>query len=154
MTIVQKNGGEVDLSKATPWSELAKKYPVLEKDNSGITITTGGSTSVEKTVKATLEAFSPMAGNFKFVMNQTGSGDAVKRVLGGEKDGPNAADIGFASREFKDEDGDITSAMESGQYCIDAVVAVVQKDNPTSNMTQAQLQSIFKGETTNWEDVK
>ncbi len=95
-----------------------------------------------------------MAGNFKFVMNQTGSGDAVKRVLGGEKDGPNAADIGFASREFKDEDGDITSAMESGQYCIDAVVAVVQKDNPTSNMTQAQLQSIFKGETTNWEDVK
>ena len=44
--------------------------------------------------------------------------------------------------------------MESGQYCIDAVVAVVQKDNPTSNMTQAQLQSIFKGETTNWEDVK
>ncbi|RHO30133.1 substrate-binding domain-containing protein [Amedibacterium intestinale] len=154
MTIVQKNGGEVDLSKATPWAELAKKYPVLEKDNSGITITTGGSTSVEKTVKATLEAFSPMAGNFKFVMNQTGSGDAVKRVLGGEKDGPNAADIGFASREFKDEDGDITSAMESGQYCIDAVVAVVQKDNPTSNMTQAQLQSIFKGETTNWEDVK
>ena len=81
MTIVQKNGGEVDLSKATPWAELAKKYPVLEKDNSGITITTGGSTSVEKTVKATLEAFSPMAGNFKFVMNQTGSGDAVKRVL-------------------------------------------------------------------------
>ena len=83
MAIVKKNGGEVDESKAKPWDELSKKYEaVLGKDNSAITITTCGSTSVEKTVKASLEAFSPMAGNFKFTMNQSGSGDAVPRVLG------------------------------------------------------------------------
>ena len=121
MAIVKKNGGEVDESKAKPWDELSKKYEaVLGKDNSAITITTCGSTSVEKTVKASLEAFSPMAGNFKFTMNQSGSGDAVPRVLGKEKDGPNKGDIGFASRAFK-EDGseDISKAMESGQYCIE-----------------------------------
>ena len=120
MAIVKKNGGEVDESKAKPWDELSKKYEaVLGKDNSAITITTCGSTSVEKTVKASLEAFSPMAGNFKFTMNQSGSGDAVPRVLGKEKDGPNKGDIGFASRAFK-EDGseDISKAMESGQYCM------------------------------------
>lgn len=157
MAIVKKNGGEVDESKAKPWDELSKKYEaVLGKDNSAITITTCGSTSVEKTVKASLEAFSPMAGNFKFTMNQSGSGDAVPRVLGKEKDGPNKGDIGFASRAFK-EDGseDISKAMESGQYCIDAVVAVVNKGNTdVTSLTQAQLKSIFTGETLKWEDIK
>ena len=157
MAIVKKNGGEVDESKAKPWDELSKKdEAVLGKDNSAITITTCGSTSVEKTVKASLEAFSPMAGNFKFTMNQSGSGDAVPRVLGKEKDGPNKGDIGFASRAFK-EDGseDISKAMESGQYCIDAVVAVVNKENTdVTSLTQAQLKSIFTGETLKWEDIK
>ena len=157
MAIVKKNGGEVDESKAKPWDELSKKYEaVLGKDNSAITITTCGSTSVEKTVKASLEAFSPMAGNFKFTMNKSGSGDAVPRVLGKEKDGPNKGDIGFASRAFK-EDGseDISKAMESGQYCIDAVVAVVNKENTdVTSLTQAQLKSIFTGETLKWEDIK
>lgn len=157
MAIVKKNGGEVDESKAKPWDELSKKYEaVLGKDNSAITITTCGSTSVEKTVKASLEAFSPMAGNFKFTMNQSGSGDAVPRVLGKEKDGPNKGDIGFASRAFK-EDGseDISKALESGQYCIDAVVAVVNKENTdVTSLTQAQLKSIFTGETLKWEDIK
>ena len=157
MAIVKKNGGEVDESKAKPWDELSKKYEaVLGKDNSAITITTCGSTSVEKTGKASLEAFSPMAGNFKFTMNQSGSGDAVPRVLGKEKDGPNKGDIGFASRAFK-EDGseDISKAMESGQYCIDAVVAVVNKENTdVTSLTQAQLKSIFTGETLKWEDIK
>ena len=149
MAIVKKNGGEVDESKAKPWDELSKKYEaVLGKDNSAITITTCGSTSVEKTVKASLEAFSPMAGNFKFTMNQSGSGDAVPRVLGKEKDGPNKGDIGFASE-------DISKAMESGQYCIDAVVAVVNKENTdVTSLTQAQLKSIFTGETLKWEDIK
>lgn len=157
MTIVQKNGGEVNLDNAKPWEELSKKYEaVLQKDNSGITITTCGSTSVEKTLKASLEAFSPMAGNFKFVMNQSGSGDAVKRVLGKEKDGPNKGDIGFASRAFK-EDGseDISNAMLSGQYCIDAVVAVVNKENTEiTSLTQTQLKDIFNGTITKWEDIK
>ena len=155
MAVVKKNGGEVDVSKSTAWEELAKKYPVLKNDNSNITISTCGSTSVDKTLKAALEAFSPLAGNVKFVMNQNGSGDAVPRVLGNEKDGANKADIGFASRAFKtDGSEDVSNAMLSGQYCIDAVVAIVHKDNPLDNLTQAQLKDIFTGKTLNWEDVK
>lgn len=156
MQVVKAAGGEVDESKAVAWEELAKKYEVLNKDNSGITIRTCGSTSVDKTLKASLEAFSPMAGNFKFTMNQSGSGDAVKFTLGDEKDGANAGDIGFASRAFKtDGTEEISKAMASGKYCIDAVVAVVHKDNTeATNMTQAQLKNIFVGETANWEDIK
>lgn len=156
MQVVKAAGGEVDESKAASWETLAKKYEVLNKDNANITIRTCGSTSVDKTLKAALEAFSPMAGNFKFTMNQSGSGDAVKFTLGDEKDGASAGDIGFASRAFKtDGTEDISKAMTSGQYCIDAVVAVVHKDNTkVANMTQTQLKSIFIGETANWEDIK
>ena len=50
-------------------------------------------------------------------------------ILECRKDGANRGDIGFASRAFKEEDGDISKAMKSGQYCIDAVVAVVNKEN-------------------------
>lgn len=155
MAVVKKAGGEVHMDKSVPWDELSKKYPVVGKDNSNITISTCGSTSVEKTLKAALESFSPLAGNVKFVMNQNGSGDAVPRTLGKEKDGPNKADIGFASRDFKtDGSEDIKGAMKSGQYCIDAVVAVVNKDNSIDSLSKKQLHDIFTGRIKNWEDIK
>ena len=69
-----------------------------------------------------------MAGNFKFTMNQSGSGDAVPRVLGKEKDGPNKGDIGFARASGEDGSGGIFVPMESGRYCNGCNVAVVNKE--------------------------
>lgn len=155
MLVVEKAGGIVDHTQGTAWAELAAKHPVTAQDNSGITISTCGSTSVEKTLKAALEAFQPLAGNFQFTMNQTGSGDGYKRVLGSEKDGANRADIGFASRAFKSGDEDTSSAMASGQYCIDAVVAIVNAENTAvDNLTQSQIRDIFTGTLTSWEAIK
>ena len=154
LQIVEKAGGVVDVSKGTPWAELKKNHPIVDQDNASITIRTAGSTSVDKTLKAALEAFQAEAGQFQISMNQSGSGDGYTRVLGGEKDGPNAADIGFASRGFSKEE-DVSGAMASGQYCIDAVVAVVNKENTSINdVTQAQIKSIFTGTVEKWEDVK
>lgn len=155
MQVVEKAGGVVDMSKSTPWAELKKNHPVVDQDNSSITISTAGSTSVEKTVKAALESFQTEAGKFQFKMNQTGSGDGFKRVLGSEKDGANAADIGFASRAFKSGEEPVEQAMASGTYCVDAVVTIVNKDNNNlDNLSQAQIKSIFTGETAKWEDIK
>ena len=152
---MEKAGGVVDKTKGTAWAELAAKHPIVNQDNSSISIATSGSTSVEKTLKAALEAFQPMAGNFQFTMNQTGSGDGYKRVLGSEKDGANRADIGFASRAFKSGDEDTSAAMASGQYCIDAVVTIVNQANTSvSDLTQQQVHDIFTGTTTSWEEVK
>lgn len=146
--------GIVDVDAGTPWDELKKNHPIVDKDNSAITLYTGGSTSVEKTLKAALESFVPMAGNFKINMNHTGSGDGFKRVLGSEKDGANKADIGFASRAFKAEET-VSAGMLSGVYAKDAVVVVVNKANTAvTDLTQAQVASIFKGEIKNWEDLK
>lgn len=155
LLVVEKAGGIVDMSQAKPWAELSVNHPIVTQDNSVITIVTAGSTSVTKTLQAALESFQPMAGNYKFTMNQTGSGDGWKRVLGSEKDGANKADIGFASREFKADSEDITGAKLSGTYCVDAVVAVVNKTNTeNTNFTQTQLKDIFTGVVKNWEDMK
>ena len=152
--VVQSAGGIVNLDKTTPWEELKKNHPIVDEDNSDLTIRTAGSTSVEETLKAALEAFQAEAGQFQFTMNQSGSGDGYKRVLGEEKDGANAADIGFASRAFEGDE-DVTKGLVTGQYCIDAVVAVVSKDNTNvDNLTAAQIKSIFTGETTSWADLK
>lgn len=153
---VEGAGGIVDKANAKAWDELKANHPVLEGDVTAITINTAGSTSVEKTLKAALEAFQGLTG-VQFAMNQTGSGDGYKRVLGGEKDGANAADIGFASRKFKDDGSeDVTKALDSGFYCLDAVVVVVSKDNKVApeNMTAEQVVSIFNGTVKNWEDIK
>lgn len=145
-------GGIVDVDDSTPWDELKADHPIVDQDNSGITITTGGSTSVEKTLTAALDAFKPLAGNFETVVNQTGSSDGWARTLGDDKDGPNASDIGFASRNFKDEE-DVSSALSSDKYCDDAIVTVVEANNPLSDFTQQQLFDIFTGAALNWEEI-
>lgn len=151
---VEAAGGIVDKSNAKDWSELASTHTVLDSDLSAVTIRTAGSTSVEKTLLAALEAFEAQTG-VGFVMNHTGSGDGYKRVLGGEKDSANAADIGFASRTFKDDE-DVTNALETGYYCLDAVVVVVSNDNTVApeGLSKQQVYDIFSGTVTNWEDLK
>ncbi len=149
LTIVQENGGIVDLTNARSWEEIAAEYPVLNNDNSSITIRTGGSTSVETILSACLEAFQPLAGNVGYAISQTGSGDAVTRTLGSEKDGANAIDIGFTSREFN-TDEDISEAMAYGEICRDAVVIIVNASNSIDDITIAEAYAIFSGSVTTW----
>lgn len=147
-------GGIVDVSQAKPWSTLKANHPVVNQDNSSITIKTGGSTSVAKTLEAAMQSFIPLAGNFKFEPNQTGSSDGYKRVLGTEKDGANAVDIGFASREFKSEE-DTTRSIAAGQYAKDAVVVVVNVANEAiTDLNAEKLVQIFSGEITTWDGIK
>lgn len=145
-------GGIVDVEGGTPWEELKVDHPIVDQDNSGLTLVTGGSTSVEKTLTAALETFVPLAGNFQFNVSHTGSGDGYKRVLGEEKDSANASHIGFASRDFSDEEA-VEDGMMSATYCLDAVVVVVQADNGLENQTSEGVKNIFTAEVSEWTEV-
>lgn len=147
-------GGIVDPDSGTSWDELKAEHPIVEQDNSALTLRTAGSTSVEATLTAALESFQPLAGNFQIAMNHSGSGEGFKSTLGSEKDGTAAAEIGFASRAFKDDGSeDVSPAMVSGTYAMDAVVVVVSQDNPVSDLTIDQVSEIFKGEITDWSNL-
>lgn len=151
MEVILGAGGIVDTSKGVAWSTLAANHPIIKEDNSDIIIKTGGSTSVSKTLDAVVAAFIPVAGNFKYEPNHTGSSDGYKRVLGDDKDGVNAVDIGFASREFKSEE-DVSKGMRNGSYCLDAVVVVTNIKNDNLSDANAQtLVDIFSGTKTTWK---
>ena len=151
------NAGAIVTNEAarTSWADLAHKYPVLTKDNSNLTIVCVGSTSVEKALKALLESFQPLAGNFQFQMNQTGSGDGQKRVLGADKDGPNKGDIGFASRSFKSEE-DTHKALATGEFALDAVVVAISTKNKSgvTSVTKEQCFKVFSGEIRKFSELK
>ena len=148
--IILYEGGITDISKAVPWKTLMEKHPIILEDNRDLILKTGGSTSVEKTLKAVIESFIPMAGNFSFEPNHSGSSDGYKRTLGSEKEGPNKVDIGFASRAFK-SDEDTKEAMKTGVYSMDAIIVVVNQSNKNlSSTTLNILKELFEGSVQIW----
>ncbi len=150
--IISANGGIVDSSATDEsWDDIKADYPIVDEDNSDVTVKFGGSTSVEKVAKALSASFSSLAGDFVADHNHTGSGDAYKRVQGEEKDGANKLHIGFASRGFKDSEAGVAGSF--GQLATDAVVVVVAPNNAVSNLTAAQIKSIYDGTVTNWSEV-
>lgn len=151
-TIKDKGGILETSSSDKSWEAIKADYPIASLDNSGVTINVGGSTSVKSIVSALLLEFSSKCGNFKYNYNPTGSSDAYKRTNGNEKDSTNACDLAFASREFKAEEA--MDASLKGKMCIDAIVAVVNKNNKVTSVTAAVLKSIYKGEVAKWSEVK
>ncbi len=151
LAAVASEGGIVDVASGTAWAELSENHEVLGEDLSGVTLRTAGSTSVESTLQAALDAFQGLHG-VEYTMAHTGSGDGFRRVLGEEKDGANGADLGFASRAFNDDET-VEDGLESGVYALDAVVVVVEAGNTLENLSNDQVFDIFTGAATNWEDL-
>lgn len=151
---IQEHGGIVENSNSDKsWEEIKDNYDIASKDNSKVTIVVGGSTSVKSIVSNLLNEFSAKCGNFVYEHNPTGSGDAYKRTNGSEKDGVNACDLAFASREFKNDSEPMDESLK-GKMCIDAIVAVVNKSNSINSITKDQLKKIYDGTYTKWSEVK
>ena len=151
-TIAEHGGILTTSATDKSWNEVKNDFLVDDKDNSNITVNIGGSTSVRSIVSNLLTEFVSKCGNFKYNYNPTGSSDAYKRTNGSEKDGANACDLAFASREFNDNEPMADSLK--GTMCIDAIVAVVNNKNSVSTTTAATLKSIYSGEVTKWSEVK
>ncbi|MGM9969074.1 MAG: substrate-binding domain-containing protein [Anaeroplasma sp.] len=150
---IQSKGGILTVeSTDKSWNDIKNNYPIAAKDNSSVTINIGGSTSVNSIVKALLVEFSAKCGNFKYIHNATGSSDAYKRTNGSEKDGVNACDLAFASREFN-QDEQMDNSLK-GKMCTDAIVAIVNNDNRIDKVTAETLKNIYNGTYTTWDQVK
>ncbi len=148
---IKGNDGIISVSSSDKaWDDIKKDHPIVEEDNSDVTIKFGGSTSVEKIAKALSTQFAPLAGNFKASHVHTGSGDAYKRTQGGEKDTANALHIGFASRAFSSEETTGPAATR-GQLAIDAVVAIVPAASTETSITRAQLKALFEAANENYK---
>ena len=109
------------------------------------TVSTDGSTSMEKVIGALGEAFMGANSGVTFTYNPTGSGSGIQAVSEGR------CDIGLASRSLKDEEK--SSGLTETVLAYDGIAVIVGKDSKVEDLTLDQIAKIYKGEITNWSEV-
>lgn len=113
--------------------------------NSGGTVSTDGSTSMEKVIGALGESYMAENKNVIFTYNPTGSGSGIKAVLEGR------CDIGLSSRSLKDEEK--ANGLKETVLAYDGIAIIVNPANPVSDLSLEQIASIYTGDITNWKDI-
>ena len=109
------------------------------------TVSTDGSTSMEKVVGGLGEMFMEMNSGVTFTYNPTGSGSGIKAVQEGR------CDIGLASRSLKDEEA--ASGLTETVLAYDGIAVIVNPENPVSDLDVETIAKIYTGEITNWSEV-
>ena len=109
------------------------------------TVTTDGSTSMEKVIGALGEAFEAQNDRVTFTYNPTGSGSGIQAVLEGR------CDIGLSSRDLKAEES--AQGLTGTVLAYDGIAVIVNPDNPVSELDVDTIARIYTGEITNWKDI-
>ena len=108
----------------------------------GDTVSTDGSTSMEKVIGALGESFTNNNPGTNFTYNPTGSGSGITAVSEGR------CDIGLSSRALKDDEK--SSGLTETVLALDGIAIIVNPENSVSDLTTEQIASIYTGEVTNW----
>ena len=109
------------------------------------TVSTDGSTSMEKVINSLGESFMAANEDVKFTYNPTGSGSGIQAVTEGR------CDIGLSSRALKDDEK--ASGLVETVLAYDGIAIVVSPENPVSDLDVDTIAKIYTGEITNWKDV-
>lgn len=147
------NAGAIALPTSVTWDSIKNQHPITQQNNSGVTVRFGGSDSIQKVAEALTQAFTAKAGNFVAEHDHTGSGDGWKRTNGDTKDQTVGKDVGFSSRPFTTTELANVTSSQTGQLAWDAIVAIVHRSNPVSNITADSLKKIYNGTYSTWADV-
>lgn len=108
-------------------------------------VSTDGSTSMEKVIGALGEAFQNQNEGVSFTYNPTGSSSGISAVLEGR------CDIGLASRALKDEEK--SAGLTETVLAYDGIAIIVNNQNTVSDLSLEQLAAIYTGAVTNWSEV-
>lgn len=111
----------------------------------GGTVSTDGSTSMEKVIGALGESFMEANSGTTFTYNPTGSGSGIQAVSEGR------CDIGLSSRALKDDEK--ASGLKETTLALDGIAIIVNPQNPVKDLSLEQIAKIYTGEITNWKDV-
>ena len=111
----------------------------------GGTVSTDGSTSMEKVIGALGESFMEANKGMTFTYNPTGSGSGIQAVSEGR------CDIGLSSRALKDDEK--AAGLKETIVALDGIAIIVNPQNPVKDLSLEQIAKIYTGEITNWKDV-
>jgi phosphate transport system substrate-binding protein len=108
------------------------------------TVSTDGSTSMEKVIGYLSEAYMEENSGVRVSYNPTGSGSGIQAVLDGR------CDIGLSSRELTEAEKE---ELKADAAAVDGIAVIVNPDNPVTDITSVQLAGIYTGEITNWQEI-
>ncbi|MGL4589925.1 MAG: phosphate ABC transporter substrate-binding protein [Mycoplasmatales bacterium] len=114
------------------------------KDSKSTVISIGGSTSVQQFAEEHLIPQANADLGMEATYQATGSADGVVKATEG------TYNIGMSSRDLKPAEA---KKVESQTLAYDGIAVIVNEQNPVKNLTSEQLQAIYKGEITNWNQV-
>ena len=109
------------------------------------TVSTDGSTSMEKVVGGLGEMFMELNSGVTFTYNPTGSAPGIKAVQ------ESRCDIGLASRNLKAAEAE--SGLTETVLAYDGIAVIVNLENPVSDLDVETIAKIYTGEITNWSEV-
>lgn len=109
------------------------------------TVTTDGSTSMEKVIGALGEAFEQNNQGVSFTYNPTGSGTGIQAVMEGR------CDIGLSSRNLKEEEK--AQGLTETILAYDGIAVIVNPENPVADLDIETIAKIYTGEITDWKDA-
>ena len=109
------------------------------------TVSTDGSTSMEKVIGALSESFMAQNSGVTVNYNPTGSGSGITAV------GEGRCDIGLSSRALKDDEK--ASGLKETVLALDGIAVIVNPANPVSDLDVETIAKIYTGEITNWKEV-
>lgn len=111
----------------------------------GGTVSTDGSTSMEKVIGALGEAYMAENSDVTFTYNPTGSGSGITAVAEGR------CDIGLSSRALKDDEK--AQGLTETVLAYDGIAIIVNPTNPVADLSLEQIAAIYTGAVTNWSEV-
>ena len=104
----------------------------------------GGSSSVSPLMEKLVEAYKEVNPNANIELQTSDSTTGMTSTIEG------SYDIGMASRELKeDEAAELTPTV----IATDGIAVIVNKNNPTDEMTSDQVKQIYTGEVFSWDEI-
>ena len=104
----------------------------------------GGSSSVSPLMEKLIEAYKTVNPDASIELQTSDSTTGMTSTIEG------SYDIGMASRELKDEEA---AELEPTVIATDGIAVIVNKDNPTDELSSDQVKSIYTGEVYTWDEV-
>ena len=108
-------------------------------------VSTDGSTSMEKVIGALKETFEGANDGIEVTYTPTGSSAGITAVAEGR------CDIGLSSRALKAEEEE--QGLVGTVLAYDGIAVIVNPENTVEDLTIEQIAAIFTGEVTNWSEV-
>lgn len=108
-------------------------------------VSTDGSTSMEKVIGALGESFMAKEKGVTFTYNPTGSGSGITAVSEGR------CDIGLSSRALKDEEK--ANGLTETILALDGIAVIVSPQNKVDDLSVEKIAKIYTGEIKNWSEL-